>query len=285
MIESRDHSTRFIVGDAGGTGTQWRVVDGEKILQFETIGFNAYTHNLDDLKTNIEQVFGSHITADIPKYLYAAGVDTDQQKKEATKALEEIFHGNTIVENDLVGVARSLCGKSEGNVCILGTGSNACYYNGETVNKVSASLGYVLGDEGSGAYLGKKLMMGVFRERFANEIVDEFQNTFQLTSHDAIQRIYHQPRPNHFLASFAKFVYQHRNHPDMYRLIHTAFEHFFDAFFFDVTTHHIPFYFSGSIAWYFSDILREVAAAKNLLIKNIAQSPIAGLVLYHQQYG
>ncbi len=286
MIESNNHSdTSFIVGDAGGTGTQWRVVKGEQILQFETIGFNAYTHNLDDLKTNIDQVFGAHITSEMPKYLYAAGVDTEQQRLEAISTLQEIFHDNIVVENDLVGVARSLCGKNVGNVCILGTGSNACYYNGEAVNKVSASLGYVLGDEGSGAHLGKRLMMGVFRERFAKEIVEEFQDTFKLTSHEVIQRIYHQARPNHYLASFAKFVHQHRNHPDMYHMIYRAFEDFFDAFFFDVSTHKVPFYFSGSIAWYFSDILREVTSSRNVVINNIAQSPIAGLVLYHQQYG
>ncbi len=275
----------FIVGDAGGTGTQWRVVRGGEILQFETIGFNAYTHNLDDLKTNIQQVFGDFIDKDSPKYIYAAGVDTIQQKEEVTTQLGSIFHANVMIENDLVGVARSLCGKEQGNVCILGTGSNACYYDGESVNKVSASLGYVLGDEGSGADLGKKLMMGVFRGRFASEIVTEFQDRFQLTSYDAIQKIYHQPRPNHFLASFAKFVHEHRSHPDIYQMICGVFENFFDAFFFDSSAKEVPFYFSGSIAWHFSDILGDVAKKQGLHIRHIAQSPISGLVLYHQQYG
>lgn len=277
--------TSFIVGDAGGTGTQWRVVNEGQILQFETIGFNAYTHNLDDLKTNIDQVFGHHIVPGIPKYLYAAGVDTKQQQDEVTHALLTIFKKNVFVDNDLVGVARSLCGKNEGNVCILGTGSNACFYDGTQVNKVSASLGYVLGDEGSGANLGKKLMMGVFRGRFDDGIIAEFKETFKLTSYDVIQRIYHQPRPNHFLASFAEFVHKHRNHPDIYQMIYGVFEDFFDAFFFKKSDREIPFYFSGSIAWHFSDILREVAEKHGFQVKTIAQSPIAGLVLYHQQYG
>ena len=274
----------FIVGDAGGTGTQWRVVNGEEIHQYETIGFNAYTHNLDNLKINIIQVFGDKIKSDVPKYFYAAGVDTPQQKEEVTKDLERVFNGNIHVENDLVGVARSLCGKDPGNVCILGTGSNACYYDGENVNKVSASLGYVLGDEGSGAYLGKKLMMGVFRGRFSQEIVEEFQQTFDLTSYDAIQRIYHQPRANHFLASFSKFIFERRTHPEMFELVRSAFIDFFDAFFFK-NENEDSFYFSGSIGWLFSDILRDVASEKDFHIKNISQSPIAGLVLYHQKYG
>jgi len=273
----------FIVGDAGGTGTQWRVVIDGVIHQFETIGFNAYTHSLDDFKTNITQVLGDVIDKDIPKYFYAAGVDTPAQQQEVIKALLEVFQANLSVENDLVGVARSLCGKEPGNVCILGTGSNACYYDGAKVNKVSASLGYVLGDEGSGADLGKRLMTGVFRKRFAQEIVEEFQETFKLSSYEVIQRIYHQPRPNHFLASFAKFIHERKNHPDIYQMIFEAFEGFYDAFF-ESSTRNLPVHFSGSIAWYFSDILREVSSKHGFQIKNIAKSPVAGLVLYHQQY-
>jgi len=275
----------FIVGDAGGTGTQWRVVRNGDIQQFETIGFNANTHNLEDLKTSISQTFGSEIEKDTPVYFYAAGIDTIQQGKEVSQELCLIFGGGVKVENDLVGVARSLCGKEEGNVCIIGTGSNACFYDGREVNKVSASLGYVLGDEGSGAYLGKKLMMGVFREQFSQEIIDLFQKKFDLTSHEVIQRIYHQPRPNHFLASFATWIYEHRNHPEIHQLIRQAFNDFFDAFFQKSGHSEKPFHFSGSIAHYFADILRQVGSDKGFLIKNIVRSPIAGLVLYHQQYG
>ncbi|WP_370089744.1 N-acetylglucosamine kinase [Ekhidna sp.] len=274
----------FIVGDAGGTSTQWRVVENGKIHQFETIGFNAYTHNIDDLKFSIKQTLGEKITKDTPTYFYAAGVDTKQQAQKVTTDLSEIFGDNMYVDNDLVGVARSLCGREAGNVCIIGTGSNACYYDGINVNKVSASLGYVLGDEGSGAFLGKKLMMGVFREQFSKDIIDAFQNEFGLTSHEVIQRIYHQPRPNHFLASFSHFIHQHRNHPEIYKMIEGAFVSFFEAFFFKNPHKDEPYYFSGSIAYYFSDILRQVGNDQGFLIKNIVQSPISGLVLYHQQY-
>ncbi len=274
----------FIVGDAGGTATQWRVVKDGKIEQFETIGFNAYTHNLEDLRVSIQQTFGDKIEKDIPTYFYAAGVDTPQQREEVGGVLSDIFGKKTHIENDLVGVARSLCGRNSGNVCIIGTGSNACHYDGANVNKVSASLGYVLGDEGSGAFLGKKLMMGVFREQFSQDIISIFQKEFNLTSHDVIQRIYHQARPNHFLASFSHFIYQNRNHPEVYKMIHDGFISFFDAFYFRNPHKDQPFYFSGSIAFYFADILRQVGNDQGFQIKNIVQSPIAGLVLYHQKY-
>ncbi|MEO9481974.1 MAG: hypothetical protein ABJG47_00925 [Ekhidna sp.] len=275
----------FIVGDAGGSGTQWRVVNGDSIAQFETVGFNAYTHSMDDLKESIRSTFGDTIPFDIPTYLYAAGIDTTEQSVDTKKSLTDIFGENVSANNDLVGVARSLFGKEAGNVCILGTGANACYYDGEKVNKVSASLGYVLGDEGSGAYLGKQLLKGIFRKQLAIDIIDSFNEQFNLTSHQVIQRIYDQPKPNHFLASFAPFIFENRNHPEVHELIRSTFDDFFDAFFSNHQGGETPFCFSGSIAFHFSDILRQVGADRGILTKHIVQSPISGLVLYHQQYG
>ncbi|WP_421763006.1 hypothetical protein [Ekhidna sp.] len=273
----------FIVGDAGGTGTQWRVVNDGNIEQFETIGFNAFTHSIADLKSSIADVFLKGIKKDTPVFFYAAGADTTQQCTEIASSLSSLFGNRVIVKNDLLGVARSLCGKEEGNVCILGTGANACYYNGEEVNKVSASLGYVLGDEGSGAYLGKKLLQGVFRKYFSDEVIHLFQNQYSLTPHEAIQKLYTTPKPNQLLASFAPFIHEHKHQPDMFRLITSSFEDFFDGFFRNSTSD-LPFHFSGSVAYHFSDILREVGNERGFYIKNIVQSPISGLVLYHQKY-
>lgn len=277
-------SKSFIVGDAGGSSTEWRIVVEDNIQQLKTIGFNAYTHNFLDLKESISQVFGSDLGSGLPVYFYAAGADTLEQKAELEKNLKELFGQDLTVENDLVGAARSLCGTGSGNVCILGTGSNACHYDGTVVDKVSASLGYVLGDEGSGAYLGKKLLMRVFRNQLATELIDAFNKTFDLDSHRVITRIYDQPRPNHFLASFAPFISEHRAHPEMYELIYKGFEEFFHAFFY--RQHHLEdqFHFSGSIAYHFSDILRQVGADLKFRIGHIVESPISGLVLYHQNH-
>ncbi len=274
----------FIVGDAGGTNTCWRAVNGDKIQQFKTTGFNAYTHNSDDFQKAILETLGPALSHDVKIYLYAAGVDTKRQKQEIEKKLSGIFNGHFTVENDLVGVARSLCGDNQGNVCILGTGSNACYYNGEVVDKVSASLGYVLGDEGSGAYLGKKLLMGVFRKQLSPDIVVLFNERYDLDSYKVIQQVYHKPRPNHFLASFAPFIHEHRHHPDIYRLVYQSFKDFYHAFFFQPAISDTSYHFSGSIAHYFSDILRQVGIDMGIHIQNIVESPIAGLVLYHKSH-
>lgn len=274
----------YIIGDAGGTATQWRIVNNGDISQYETVGFNAYTHSIGDLMSSIEDTFGSKVSSNIPTFFYSAGIDTNEQASEVQVALSNVFGQQVYAYNDLVGVARSLCGKTEGNVCILGTGANACYYNGTNVSKVGSSLGYVLGDEGSGAYLGKKLLASVFRKQIAKEIIEAFDNQFSLTSHQVIKRIYDQPRPNHFLASFAPFIFENRNHPDVYNIVRSSFENFFDAFYCENKNLDIPFYFSGSIAFYFSDLLRQVGIDRGIVIKNIIQSPISGLVLYHQQY-
>lgn len=273
----------FIVGDAGGTSTQWRIVRGEVISQFSTVGFNAYTHKVDDLIRDIYDRIGAELSGITHVYLYAAGVDVLSQKKETEEKLSSVFDAKPQVENDLLGVARSLCGTSEGNVCILGTGANACYYDGETVDKVGASLGYILGDEGSGAYLGKKMLAKIFRGQIDKSIVKMFNDNFNLTSHNVIEILYNQPKPNHFLASFANFIASHKNHPDVYEMIYGAFQDFFNAFFPKGSNQ--AFHFSGSIAYYFSDILRQVGSDSGIRIKNVVESPIAGLVLYHKENG
>ncbi len=274
----------YIIGDAGGTGTQWRILKGLTIHQRETIGFNPYTHDLHDFKKDVSKSLDSFLDHDPCVYLYAAGVGTPEQKRTLTLELEDVLGNNLLIENDLVGVARALCGDQPGNACILGTGANACFYDGKEVNTVSASLGFVLGDEGSGAYLGKKLLSRVFRGQFDVEILNAFHSTYDLTEHEVISQIYNQPRPNQFLSSFAHFVSKHKNHPEVYELIYQSFVDFFHGFFPKEDKNNF-FYFSGSIAWYFSDILREVGKNKGVIIQNIIQSPIAGLALYHQKHG
>ncbi|WP_420318173.1 hypothetical protein [Ekhidna sp.] len=275
----------FLVGDAGGTGTQWRLVKGKEIHQFATIGFNAYTHRVDQLRDDIKAVFADEIPKEFPVYFYSAGVDTKGQALEVSNSLSEILGSKVSVENDLLGVARGLCGVEEGYACILGTGSNACFYDGQNVNKVSASLGYILGDEGSGAHMGKKLLTRIFREQLSKEIMKRFNERFSLTPHKVINRIYHEPQPNHYLASFASFIHEVRHYPEIHQLIIESFNEFFDAFFGHEDSKNISYHFSGSIAYYFADYLREVGNERGILIKNIVQSPISGLVLYHQQNG
>ena len=268
----------FLVGDAGGTSTDWRLFQDDRISQFKTSGFNAYLSNLDSLIEDIkDQPFRFE---EIERtFFYAAGIETSEQKKLVLEKLGKLLP-NIKVENDLLGVARSLCGNDQGYIGILGTGSNACSYDGEKVDKVSASLGYILGDEGSGGNMGKRLLAKVFRKQLEQSLIDAFQDEFKLSSNIALETLYNHPSPNQYLASFSRFIERHKNHPEIYQLIYSSFNLFFDAFFPNVKD--LSIHFCGSIAHYFSDILRQVAIDRSFQIQNIVQSPIAGLVLYHQ---
>ena len=276
-------NSSFIVGDAGGTGTQWRIVKDGNISQAKTVGFNAYTHDIEVLKKDIIETVVPLGRDSSKIFFYAAGVDIDEQKQEAKLQLQSVFEGEVYVENDLLGAAKSLCGIDPGYIGIIGTGSNACVYDGKKVDKVSASLGYILGDEGSGAYLGKLLLKKIFRSQIDKAVIQSFQDKFNMTSHDVITKLYNEEMPNHFLASFALFMSEHKSRPEVYQLIQQSFHDYLTAFFPNIEGN-IPLHFSGSIAFYFSDILRQVCQDKGFAVGNIVESPISGLVLYHQNY-
>ncbi|MEO1253961.1 MAG: ATPase, partial [Bacteroidota bacterium] len=184
-----------------------------------------------------------------------------------------------------LAVARSLCGVNAGIACILGTGSNACFYDGTSMNSVSASMGYVLGDEGSGADLGKKLLAKVFRGHFSKELIDDFQEEFKLSAHEVIEKIYNQPRPNQFLSSFAPFIYKRRQNPEMNQMITDSLSDFFKGFFPNGEFNDYSMHFSGSIAYYYSDMLKNIGRKHGFSVENIVQSPISGLLSYHQAHG
>ena len=267
-----------LIGDAGGSKTDWRLVQDGKVKQFKTQGFNAFIHSAYDFKRQIAETI--KIDELQAFHVYCAGAHTPAQKRHIADTLEELYGLKPAVESDLLGAARATCGKEPGYVGILGTGSNASYYNGETVQRVSASLGYILGDEGGGAYLGKQLLRGVYRERFSKSLIDSFQETFELPHDKAIANLYAAAAPNHYLSSFVPFIEKHKNDPLMYRMIEGVFRDFFNAFFFEPPTG-ATIHFVGSIAHIFSDILGAVAQEFAFHLGNIVASPIAGLVLYH----
>lgn len=268
----------ILIADAGGTSTDWRLIRDSKIQQFVTGGFNLFTHPVDQLK---QEILSLNIGAVDEVFFYSAGADTKEQRQSLSDELSEVFGVLPNVENDLLGAARATCGSTPGFVGILGTGANASYYDGNQVEKVSASLGYVLGDEGSGAYLGKQLLKCIYRSEFQKSIIEAYQNHFHLPVDQAIRNLYASNRPNQYLASFVPFLADHKNEPEIYRLIHRSFQDFFEAFFKHTHVNH-PIHFVGSIAFHFSDILRQAAVDSNLMVGTIIASPIAGLVLYHQ---
>ena len=185
---------------------------------------------------------------------------------------------------DLLAAARALCGREPGIACIMGTGSNSCLYDGEQIVGNVANLGWILADEGSGANIGRKFLVDYLRENMPQGLRKQFYERFPFTREEFLERVYQQERPSAFLASFTKFIFQHLKEPYCYQLVYNSFSEFYENNVMKYENYkNLKVHFTGSIAFYFSDILRQVANDKGITVKNILEGPIAGLTLYHQK--
>lgn len=218
-------------------------------------------------------------------YFYGAGCSTAENKR----VLDRIFHENfpyarINIAHDLMGAARSLCGFDEGIASILGTGANSCFYDGNKIVKNMPALGYVLGDEGSGSWLGKELLVLFLRDELNPAIADRMRKRFELNKDVILENVYQKEMASTYLAGFSKFIFQNLKDPQLYRLVYHGFELFFQKNIEKYENYkQLPVHFTGSVAFYYSNILRQVANDKGILVQNIVESPIAGLTLYHQK--
>lgn len=275
----------ILVADAGGTKTDWRILNGDKIDQLVTRGYNPNTHELHPFLDEVMAHF--HTTADQVEKIYFYGASLYPTSTVFIDALGSRFErAHITVNNDLFGSCRSLSANQPAFIGIMGTGSAGCFYDGEKVTIHPPSLGYALGDEGSGALLGRALLKAAFRKKLSSDLLEKFDQTFQLSKEQVYAEVYRGDHPNTYLASFTRFLNDHRDHPQIYALLRAEFESYFTAFFQDMPDlTKYPFHFSGSIAFHFGDIIREIAVARGYTVGRIVQSPIAGLALYHQEHG
>jgi len=276
----------IVVTDSGGTKLEWRALklDGT-IKQGRTAGFHPLFSNKEDLETiaiAIKNGIGSN--PDLI-YYYGAGYAVSDQAQLIETGFHSVFKNTEIrIQNDLLGVARALCGNQKGIACILGTGSNSCYYDGLEIKRNIPPLGYILGDEGSGTALGKKLLKAFCRDSLPKDIRTAFDKRYNIGMHNLIEKIYQGQAPNQFIAGFSKFLLDHRNNPSIFEMIKLTFKEFIDNILLEYEcVKQYPIHFSGSIAFYFNDILRQVLNDYHLTVGNIVETPIAGLALYHQK--
>ena len=201
------------------------------------------------------------------------------------KAIRTVFSGSEIeVEHDLTGASRALCGKNKGIVAILGTGSNSGYYNGNKIIHNSPGLGYVLGDEGSGAYLGKKVLQYYLYKTFDAGLHDKFQKKYDLSAADILDSVYKKPLPNRYIASFAMFLAENRGHYMIENIIEDGLWDFFSVH----LAHYpqsgkIPVFFTGSVAFGFQDILKELCKNFGWQAGKFLAKPMEGLITYHKK--
>ncbi len=280
----------IIIADGGSTKTNWCIIDsaGKKTL-FNTEGYNPYFSNteyiIDSMKKNMPSDLPIQQIKEV--YYYGAGVHSEEKAAIVSNALKVIFTSAEIkIGHDLLAAARALLDDKRGFAAILGTGTNTCIYDGEDIEMNIDSLAYILGDEGSGCSIGKKLLSDYIRGYMPKNVREVFWETFKLTPDDILNTIYTKPLPNRFCASFSKFVYDINVNSEYSRnLVKTSFNEFFK----NLVSHYpnykeLEFNCIGSVAYNFRNVLEEVAQEYEMKIGNIIRSPIDDLVRYHMKH-
>lgn len=272
----------ILIADSGSTTTDWRLIDNDKVKQYKTKGINPYHDSIEDIITVLSNELPKLETQEV--YFYGAGCSSDDSKGTVANAIDKVFKPKSIeVQSDILASARALCMNETGIVGIIGTGSSSCFYDGEQVHTNIPSLGYILGDEGSGSWIGKRLVSDYFGKSMDSESRNVFQEFMGDSLESVLDKVYVQKKPAAFLASFSNLVSVNINKPYFYRLVHEGFNLFVNKVLKGYDNSEImPIHFSGSVAFIYGNILRKVVAESGMIMGNIVQSPIAGLTLYHQ---
>lgn len=277
----------ILIADCGSTKIDWRILNGGKLeKQFFTTGINALLMPEAQICETLAKELVPE-AKDFPikeVYYYGAGCLSDAICSNVSRAIAaNVPTAETIsVNSDLLAAARALCGKEKGIACILGTGSNSCYYDGEQIVDNVSPLGYILGDEGSGAVLGKLLVGDVLKCQLPKELCDKFLKEYDLDRMKIIEAVYKKPAANRFLASLSPFLNRNIEEPAIHRLVLNAFKAFFVR---NIENYadfkSMPVSFVGSVAYYYQDVLKEAAAALDITVGTIIKSPMEGLLKYH----
>ena len=277
----------ILIADSGSTKCEWCLLRGNKKKIVETQGMSPYFLN----GPQIEKVLREELLPALKKieideiYYYGTGCASAINRKMVKGAIKKVFPSAAIdVNHDLMGAARALCGKTKGIVCILGTGSNSCYFDGKKIVKNSPGLGYILGDEGSGAYLGKKILQYYLYNTFDEELRYKFDAKYITTQVEILENVYKKPLPNRYLASFALFLAENRGH----YMIENILEDGLNDFFFNHLCKYseswkLPIHFVGSIAYGFRDVIQGLSAVYEWELGKIMQKPMEGLITYHRK--
>jgi glucosamine kinase len=279
-------SSAILIADCGATKAEWCLLSKGKKKTILTQGISPYFLNTQqitellqkELRPKLRQVEVDDI------FYYGTGCANPLNAKSVKKAVRTVFpEAKKIdVNHDLMAAARSLCGRGKGVACILGTGSNSCYYDGKKIVKNSPGLGYVLGDEGSGAYLGKKVIQYYLYGTFDDELRGRFDLTYTTTTAEILESVYKKPLPNRYLAGFCKFLAENRGH----YMIENIIEDGLNDFFFNHLckyreTWTMPVSFTGSVAFGFKDVLQQLCASYEFELGKVIKAPMEGLIDYH----
>jgi hypothetical protein len=216
-------------------------------------------------------------------HFYGAGINSTEKKNKIIRSIRHVFYtANISAYSDIEAAAKATCQHNKGIVCILGTGSNTAFYNGKKIQFKTKSLGYILGDEGGGTHLGKKVLQYYLHEIFEEDLMNAFKKKFPFTDIELLNQLYQSPLPNRFLAQFAQFIIDHRGH---YMIENIAEDCLNDLFLHHLirypNVHKVPVHFVGSVAWHLKDILKQLAIQYEINMGSVIQKPIDRLLKYH----
>lgn len=279
----------ILIADSGSTKTSWCLLSNQEKKIIKTHGISPYFLTTDQISEALKNELLPEITVS-PKnvdrvYFYGTGLAAAENAKTMKELLEKIFENADVhTTHDLMGAAHGLCGHNPGIACILGTGSGACFFNGDKIVKSSPGLGFILGDEGSGAYLGKKVVQHYLYHIFDRELMTLFDQKYATNKAEILEKVYQKPFPNRYLASFSYFLSENRGHEQVEKIIEEGINDFF--------TQHIskyreskkyPVHFTGGATWAFKDVVKKLCLSHGVKAGNILKAPIEGLIRYHKQ--
>jgi N-acetylglucosamine kinase-like BadF-type ATPase len=276
-----------LIADSGATKAEWVLVDNGKKKTIITQGISPYFLDTPAIATLLKKELlpklrGAEVEA---IFYYGTGCAAPENAARVKKALRSVFPGAVLeVNTDILAAARSVCKREKGIACILGTGSNSCYYNGKKILRNSPGIGYILGDEGSGAYLGKYVVQHYMYNTFDEDLRSRFDAKFVTTPSEILDNVYKQPLPNRYLASFALFLAENRDH---YIIENIIFDGLNDFFWQHLCKYgevwKTPVNFVGSVAFGFRDVLQELCTTYGFELGTVLKAPMDGLVAYHTQ--
>ena len=281
---------KILIADSGSTKCDWMLIDasGSAIMEFHTMGFNPYFHTSDLVESKMsDSPEAMKIAADVDRvYFYGAGSSSELLCTIISLGLQRIFTKAEVhVGHDLDGAAYSTYAGEPAITCIIGTGSNSCFFDGHSTREEVPALAYILGDEASGSWFGKRLLALHLYHKLDPIVDKDFRDTFGFEKDEIVNRVYQEPNANVFLASFMTFIGKHQEIPQIISLLEEGFQAFVDV--------HIkcydgykdyPVHFVGSVAYHFQDILRHVCAREGIQLGQIIKRPIDGLSKYHLKY-
>ena len=280
----------ILIAESGSTKCDWVLLalQGREIYRWNTMGFNPYFHSADLVAETLKATQGLNLWSDkiSQTWFYGAGCSTPEMKAIIKAGLDRVFiNAENHVDHDLNAAAYALYNGRPNIACILGTGSNSCFFDGQTVSEEVPALAYILGDEGSASYIGKRVVADFLYKKLPPELFKDFERSYKPTKAEILDRVYKQPNANVYLAGFGPFAGKHKDHPYIISIVREAIGKFIDIHVLCYPeAYEVEVNFVGSVAKAFEDIVREELAARNLKFGRVLAKPVNSLVDYHINY-